>query len=188
MRIMITSLLLLVANQAVSGSSLPTQLGECAKIANHLERLTCYDQLAATAGNQAKVPSQPSLPAQAQAQPVAPVESVSPAPAKSQSAPVVAKTMTTPVQTTPSTNDFGFENKVVVETPDKINVSILEKERNANGHWRLVLANGQVWKQSTGGRYKIYDSRQSFIKKGALGSFFFGQEGLNRQMRVKRIK
>jgi hypothetical protein len=51
------------------------------------------------------------------------------------------------------------------------------------------LDNGQVWQQSNPGRFEYAGSdRAVTIRRAAFGSFLLSPEGLNRSIRVKRIK
>lgn len=53
----------------------------------------------------------------------------------------------------------------------------------------FALDNGQVWQQSTSGRFSYGGpDRPVTIRRAAFGSFILSPEGLNRTVRVKRIK
>ena len=167
------TLLVLACTPALAMDDLPARLNQCAQISNHLERLYCYDKV--TSDVNQSTAAKASAPAAAATQPS--TSTAAAQPTTSASAPVES-----------AVDEFGFENKKITATPDRLDVTITSKKRDPYGRWRITLANGQVWRQSDSSRYKIKDDLPSFIRKGALGSFFFGQEGLNRQMRVKRVK
>ena len=167
------TLLVLASAPTLALDDLPARLNQCAQISNHLERLYCFDKVTSDVNQSA---------AQAAKAPQSVATPVASAAAAPQPAPA-ANTRVVNV-----TDEFGFENKKSISTPERLDVTVSSKKRDPYGRWRITLTNGQVWKQSDSSRFKIKDDLPSFIRKGALGSFFFGQQGLNRQMRVKRVK
>lgn len=142
-------------------------LEACAHIEDSLERLVCYDNLAKQ--GEGKVQQPQELPQKARK-------------SKQKAAEVQAKTQAQ------SSNRFGFEHKKQEGTEqERIDVTLAERNEGPYGKWRMTLANGQVWKQ-TDNEYFSWDGNAYYIERGALNSFFFGREGSNRRMRVKRIK
>ena len=93
------------------------------------------------------------------------------------------------IKTQPLNTDyFGQEHKLVKVTPDKINVTISKAKKSLRGRLIITLDNGQEWHQTDSSSFRINKSAQTYIKKGALGSFIMGQQGRNKTMKVKRIK
>lgn len=152
--------LLAMTTHFVQAQSLTDKLNACRHINASQDRLACYDRL---------VPTKPA-------------DKV-----------IVAKTPTPvtkklPVQVKANTEYFGQEHKLRNTTPDKINVQIVSTKKSLRGKLQITLKNGQEWHQSDSSSFKISKDKQTYIKKGALGSFYMGQEGRNRTMKVKRIK
>jgi hypothetical protein len=150
-------------------------LAGCAKIASPLDRLECYDALAH------RLQVVPAAPGSASA-PVAPAAPVAP------TAPVaVAAPQTQAAAAAPA--DFGFESQRINETPDEVNARYDGEFLGWSGQTLFKLDNGQVWKQAQSGRVSYRRSNPAVtIRKGAFGSFRLSVEGLNKTIRVKRIK
>jgi len=83
---------------------------------------------------------------------------------------------------------FGQEHKLRNFTPDKINVEIVSITKSLRGKLKVTLKNGQEWHQTDSSSFKMSKEKKTYIKKGALSSFYMGQEGRNRTMKVKRVK
>jgi len=144
----------------VQAQSLTDKLNACRHINASQDRLACYDRL---------VPAKP-------ANKVIVTKT---------SKPVISKV---PIQVNTNTEFFGQEHKLRSTTPDRINVQVVSTKKSLRGKLKITLKNGQEWHQSDSSYFKISKDKQSYIKKGALGSFYMGQEGRNRTMKVKRIK
>lgn len=84
--------------------------------------------------------------------------------------------------------NFGQEYKLRNTTSDKINVSILSIKKSLRGKLKITLKNGQEWHQTDSSSFKIDKEKETYIKKGALSSFYMGQTGRNRTIKVKRVK
>jgi len=83
---------------------------------------------------------------------------------------------------------FGFESKQMAMTPEQLDVTVVKIKKGPRGKSTFFLASGQVWKQINNEQYRLKADQQVFIKKGALGSFFLGQNHRNKKIRIKRIK
>jgi len=84
---------------------------------------------------------------------------------------------------------FGFENKVNVITDDSIQSIAKGSYKRWKKKLKIPLENGQTWQViSSGELYFKVDNPKVTIEKGVLGSFFLGIEGVNRRLKVKRIK
>lgn len=152
-------------------------IARCAAIANALDRLDCYDALAE------RLPVMP-LETEDPAVEVAPEPPVAPAAEK------LPPQKPPPVAPTPATAaDFGFEVRAFDETPDQIESRYDGNFTGWTGRTLFRLENGQVWQQAQSGRVSYRKERPMItIKKGAFGSFRLKVEGLNRTVRVRRIK
>lgn len=172
---LLTGAVLLVSAQANAG--IEQQLTQCAGIADKLERLVCYDNLAAsiqvtTVTNNTTAPIA-----------VAPVVTPAAAPAAVATAAPVAAAATN------VEDNFGMEVKRVQEnTTDKIYLDVESIAEDAYGALKITFTNGQVWKQTENRKFNLKVGEKVFIEKAALGSFLMGTEDRNAKVRVKRLK
>ena len=175
-------------------------LADCAAINNSNARLACFDKLAGASGQAdtapvAAVPA-PAMPAAStQAAPPVPVASneATPIPV---SAPITTSaapaTEPTPVTGVSSYQDiFGLENQAAVKGIKKITSRIINDFDGWNGRTVFRLENGQVWVQ------KDVNSTMSWrgsshpiatIKRKAFNSYLLKVEGVNKSVRVNRVK
>ncbi|MEL6210134.1 MAG: hypothetical protein AAFR44_08120, partial [Pseudomonadota bacterium] len=157
-----------------------------------LDRLECYDALARTVG---APPAPPAARAPAPAPAPAPAATRTPAPAVAAAeppapAPAADKTGTaTPPVVSNRAEEFGFENERLKKDTTEV-VAYYDGEFTGwSGGTLFKLDNGQVWKQSQSGRvYFVKDRPKITIQRGAFGSYRLSVEGLNRTVRVKRVK
>jgi hypothetical protein len=172
---LLTGAVLLVSAQANAG--IEQQLTQCAGITDKLERLVCYDNLAAsiqvtTVTNNTTAPIA-----------VAPVVTPAAAPAAVATAAPVAAAATN------VEDNFGMEVKRVQEnTTDKIYLDVESIAEDAYGALKITFTNGQVWKQTENRKFNLKVGEKVFIEKAALGSFLMGTESRNAKVRVKRLK
>ena len=175
-------------------------LADCAAINNSNARLACFDKLAGASGQAdtapvAAVPA-PAMPAAStQATPPAPVASTETAPIPV-SAPITTSaapaTEPAPVTGVSSYQDiFGLENQAAVKGVKKISSRIINDFDGWDGRTVFRLENGQVWVQ------KDVNSTMSWrgsshpiatIKRKAFNSYLLKVEGVNKSVRVKRVK
>lgn len=174
---LLTGAVLLVSAQA--NAAIEQQLTQCAGITDKLERLVCYDNLAAsiqvtTVSNNTTAPIA-----------VAPVVTPAAAPAAvATAAPVAVAAAATNVE-----DNFGMEVKRVQEnTTDKIYLDVESIAEDAYGALKITFTNGQVWKQTENRKFNLKVGEKVFIEKAALGSFLMGTESRNAKVRVKRLK
>lgn len=172
---LLTCAVLLVSAQA--NAAIEQQLTQCAGITDKLERLVCYDNLAAsiqvtTVANNTTAPIA-----------VAPVVTPAAAPvAVATAAPVAAAA-------TNLEDNFGMEVKRVQEnTTDKIYLDVESIAEDPYGALKITFTNGQVWKQTENRKFNLKVGEKVFIEKAALGSFLMGTESRNAKVRVKRLK
>lgn len=172
---LLTGAVLLVSAQANAG--IEQQLTQCAGITDKLERLVCYDNLAAsiqvtTVTNNTTAPIA-----------VAPVVTPAATPAAVATAAPVAAAATN------VEDNFGMEVKRVQEnTTDKIYLDVESIAEDAYGALKITFTNGQVWKQTENRKFNLKVGEKVFIEKAALGSFLMGTESRNAKVRVKRLK
>ncbi len=170
----------LLANSLVFANADDRAMARCASIASPLDRLECYDALAQTMQvapppAPAPVAAVPTVAAPIPTPETAPMPTPAPAPV--------------PKVTSADKEDFGFEARRIEETPDEFSARYDGEFSGWSGQTLFKLENGQVWKQSQQGRVSYRRSRPMItIRKGSFGSFRLSVEGLNKTVRVKRIK
>ncbi|QDZ92565.1 type VI secretion protein [Shewanella decolorationis] len=172
---LLTGAVLLVSAQA--NAAIEQQLTQCAGITDKLERLVCYDNLAASI--------QATTVTNNNTAPIAVAPIVTPA------APPAAVATAAPVATAATNveDNFGMEVKRVQEnTTDKIYLNVESIAEDAYGALKITFTNGQVWKQTENRKFNLKVGEKVFIEKAALGSFLMGTESRNAKVRVKRLK
>lgn len=156
---------------ASSAGAQQATLKQCAEIEDSLERLVCYDNLA-----------KQQQPEKAERK-VKEKEIAKKQKDKGQK-PVEQRADDS------SEQSFGMEHKEKEEGElDRVEVEVASKEQGPYEKWKIVLSNGQVWKQTDSQSYFPWDENSVYyIERGAFNSFFFGREGSNRRLRVQRVK
>lgn len=159
---LLTATIFMVSAQANAG--IEQQLAQCAAMTDKLERLICYDNLAAS------------------------VQVVSATVATA----VIAQGVAAPSPAAAASNiedNFGMEAKRAQEDAiDKIYLDVESIAEDPYGALKITFTNGQVWKQTEGRKYNLKAGEKVFIEKAALGSFLMGTENRNAKVRVKRLK
>ncbi|MCL1078468.1 hypothetical protein D5R81_11090 [Parashewanella spongiae] len=146
---------ILFSTQSLAG--VEQELQQCATINDKLERLICYDKLAA--------------------RPSTAVNSVPSADTFGQSKSKVEA----------QKDDFG-QTKPKKDALERVELTIKKIKKHPYGNLIITFENGQVWKQTSVGKYRLKVGNKVFIKKGALGSFLLGTADRNTTIRVKRTK
>jgi len=167
LRLIAAGIILISAN-AYANADLGQQLSICAAKTDKLERLMCYDDLAANAKPSAHIMAADSAR-------VATTDNIIPA------APAVAMTQVVGV------DDFGLIQKTAGKV-DKIYSEVAAIKEGPYGELVITFTNGQVWKQSSPDRYRVKKGERVFIKAGALSSFLLGSDDHNATTRVRRLK
>lgn len=168
---------------AAQTDTLRESLTACAGLTDDALRLGCYDALAGLAAEEAPPPA----PAAARSYPL----EGDPAPAEPPAAdPAVPPTPPAPPAAPDRANMelFGFENRAT-EDIDEIKSRFAGRFEGWSGHTLFPLENGQVWRQTESDKLTwAADNPMITISKGVFGSFRLGVEGVNKSVRVERIK
>ena len=189
----------LLASSLVSGADngdSATAFMKCARIASDAQRLSCYDRLATElielgvpgpAAPTAAASAPPAKQAGTQAPPPAPTGTG--ATAETEAPAVISGGGAGAIATT----EEGFGLEAVKEAQDKDIKSVQSRYVGEFTGWdgdtTFPLENGQVWQQIESGRlsWKATDPMIT-IKRGFMGSYQLSVEGVNKKVRVKRIK
>ncbi len=139
---------------------------ECAKIIDNMERLTCYDRLFKAEIPQINQPK--TLPAKAQE-----------GEAETAGQPASPKDPTM----------FGLEHTMADKTPEQITATLSGSYKLWKKGMSVKLNNGQEWEILSNRKlYHAIDNPKVTIEKGAFGAFYMGIDGVNRKLKVKRLK
>lgn len=147
-----------------ASAGIEQQLANCAAIDGKLERLICYDDLAANAANQSTnktIASPVSTPV-----------------------PTAAVTVASPMTTE---ENFGKIYKADPAEINRLDMKVASVSKDPYGALKIRFENGQVWKQNDNRRFKLKQGDTVYIEKGALGSFLLGKQNINTTIRVKRL-
>jgi hypothetical protein len=173
----------------------------CMELRDDAARLACYDRLAGE-WVELGAPGLRSAPAAAPAGalPPAAIQGAPPLPVPETPA---AATSAAPVPATPRSVEhaatetrapmaeeyFGMESRAVGESLESISAYVVGGFRGWSGNTQFELSNGQVWEQATPGRFDYGAAdRAVTIRRGVFGSFILSPEGLNRNVRVRRVR
>ncbi len=171
-----------------ASADLNTDLRRCALILDSIERLACYDGLSKRAAAAATAP----VPTPVGADPAA---TAAAAPA-AQSAPPPVPPAAPPPETPPvaaadsaAREDFGLEEQRAAETK-LIRSRINGTFDGWSGKTEFVLENGQVWRQTAGGKLVAneIENPEVEIKRGFMGVYYLKVDGYNPTVKVRRIK
>ncbi|PWW14138.1 MULTISPECIES: hypothetical protein [Pseudidiomarina] len=156
---------------ATAQTAVDAELLRCADIKNALQRLVCFDELAAQVTVAQRGSDETAVAASA---PGASGMNRSARAAERSQADVKQK--------------FGKEHRTAIEdAPDRQYITITKLEQNARGYWVVETEDGQIWEQSESGTFLFKDNARYYIERGAFTSFFLSYEGTPRRIKVRRI-
>ena len=161
---------------AQAATQLEQQLASCAAKADKLDRLVCYDDLAAKVATQSATPAPVAAPVVTST--AAPVAAAAIAPAA----------VATSAASADAVDEFGIQRKPAETQIEKIYLQVKDVDADPYGAIVITFDNGQVWKQTDSRKYKLKQGESVYIEKGALGSFLLGVDDRNGTIRVKRLQ
>ena len=84
--------------------------------------------------------------------------------------------------------DFGLPPKAIDEEIDEITATITQLGESARGKLLVTLDNGMQWQQQDSQPMRLTTGLEVTIERGFLGAFFLSHDGVNRRIKVKRIR
>ena len=167
-------------------------LANCAAMKDATARLACFDRLAGVGANSGTAPVvTPARPATSTpATPSTPEPDVRSA--ATTPAPVEPAPEPVPVAGVSSYKDlFGMENQAAAKGIKKISSRIISDFDGWNGKTVFQLENGQVWKQkdvNSSLSWRGSNHPMATIKRKSFNSYLLSVEGINKSVRVTRVK
>lgn len=172
----ITALLCALSASQVHAESIGEAMEKCRNTDNSLKRLMCYDGVAKSLNQYEGVDAQVS-----QLRAYKPNNNV-----QTNSRPTVADQQ---VQSSEPTNDFGLEHKRdLTEAASEIAVTINAIKKSLRDKYVLTFSDGSVWQQTDQTYLRLKEGQAVSVERGLLGAFYLSVEGLNKRMKVKRVK
>ena len=156
--------------------SIGEAMEKCRNTENSLKRLMCYDRMAKSLNQYEGVNERVS-----QLNAYKPNNSAQdrPLPAPIDQQPVPSE----------QENDFGLEHKRdLTKATSEIAVTINAIKKNLRDKYVITFSDGSVWQQTDQTYMKLKAGQTVSVERGLLGAFYLGVEGLNKRMKVKRVK
>ncbi len=158
-----------LASLSANAENLKNNLAQCAKVNDSLARLVCFDDLAKKVTSSSDNIKQETI-----------------AGSVIKRDPVIAPSVSKEA-------NFGAEHlkKTNVSEEDLQVVFVVETlKKDQYGRWRFTFKNGQQWKQSDSGYFKVKVGESVLLKKGVLDAVYLKKNDpdSNRKIRVKRVK
>ena len=161
----------------VHAETVADALEKCRSTENSLKRLMCYDNVAKSLNKYEGSDAQ-----------IGPLQTYK-ATKGNQVNPQPDLSSKGHVQASEPKNDFGLEYKRdLSKEASEIAVTIVSIEKNLRDNHIITFSDGSVWRQTDGTYMKLEEGQPVAIERGILGAFFLSVEGLNKRMKVKRVK
>ncbi|WDE05476.1 hypothetical protein SG34_000560 [Thalassomonas viridans] len=153
---------------ATRAADLRTELRTCAASKDSLSRLACYDKLA----------QQSRLAGEDAGMPVKPRQKTA------------ADNKTATAAGGNQADNFGKAHlQAVAEVENGSMFSVIDKVQELHyGKLALTLTNGQVWHQTDNNKLLLEAGDKVELMEGMLSAIYLRKDGLNKRIRVKRIK
>jgi hypothetical protein len=168
---------------AFSGDSLKDSLNRCAGINNVINRLACFDELAAsiaisTVDTKAlsKSDSTTSVVKNTNAQTIDDSSQAKEASVNAQ-----------------QESDFAKEHlkktsKAREDEVDHLELTVSKLKKLIRGEWKIYFGNNQIWQQKDTAKIRLKVGDRVIIEKGAMTAFYLKKVDTNNRIRVKRIQ
>ncbi len=147
-----------------------TGLQRCAALAADSQRLACYDRLAFGPSAKARAAKTPVI-------------------AASISTDTPALEARTPADTATGFGAEGLPHRSSTSSADSIRSRVMGELEGWQKGDLFRLENGQIWKSLDDRRsFKRMRSPEVTVRRGLFGSYFLNFDGVNTQLRVRRIE
>ena len=167
--------------------ALQAQLQQCAKIDNVIQRLACFDELAAS--TVVPVVSAPKMePAPEPLREPVPAAVTKPQP-EPESALAVAPPTPAPMPDA-SVGEKYLPLKDIKKGPDRVEMVLVAAEKDRYGRWVYTFDNDQIWRQLEP-RYAKKPNElpiSARLSEGVMGSFALRIGNRDKVIKVKRLK
>lgn len=155
--------ILFIGQVAASDStSLKKELIFCAKVADNLSRLTCFDKLALQFENKAIVMQEEKV--------------IAEAPAAIQKSDTFAK------------DHLKKTEEEVANQVTEITGRITKLSKLPRGEWQISLDNGQKWQQKGSTYLNLKVGQEVVLQIGAFSAIYLKKVDSNKRIKVRRIK
>jgi hypothetical protein len=175
------ALLLMTPAAFATSVDLKTQLQSCQQISDEEQRLSCFDQIVA----QLNIRSE-AIPV---AEPSGNLTTLAPTRVAETTAVTHQAAATTAVETQQSVKDeFGLKKPDPVDELQEISSVVKSTALDKRKKLLITLENGQQWQQIDQGYIRIKAGDRCMVKRGAIGSYLLGVEGITKTIRVRRVE
>lgn len=189
-RLCVLSCIVLGSSLSSSADTLEERLAACQTVSDSLERLACFENIANESAEQPSLES--TAPQRSTAAPTelapsaiveapAPVASVAPAPSTEQQA------SSLPAREKPVARPKPV--KVAKDEPKRYEGLVKKAQYDATGKLLVQLTNGEIWKQTSRGRFRLPPAGSGVrVRKSFSGAWFlkFDHDGRESKMTLKR--
>lgn len=158
---------------------------KCRATENSLKRLMCYDRMAKSLSQYDDTDMQMSeMPALPRAKPKPSTANVPASRPRVAAAPAPAVTE----ERDPEAS-FGLDRKrTPADEVSEVVLTIADLSEGVRGKTVVTFSDGAVWQQVDNTYLKLEKGQTVSIEKGLFGAFFLSVEGLNKRLKVKRVK
>ncbi|BFT28995.1 hypothetical protein D210916BOD24_01710 [Alteromonas sp. D210916BOD_24] len=157
---------------SVQAETVSEALNKCRNTDNSLKRLVCYDRVAKSLDQYQGANED--------------IGTIQPFPVVRQQGAGNAPTMS---PRRDAASEFGLENKKKeTHVLEELALTITDISDSLRGKKVVTFSDGSVWQQTDNNYLKIEVGQTVTIERGVLGAFFLSVEGLNKRMKVKRLK
>lgn len=176
----VATLLCAFSSFNVFAESIGDALEKCRNTDDSLKRLICYDKVAKSLNQFDGVDAQVNQLSEYKMAKTNAGNSREQAPSKRPDL---------PAKPAKPANEFGLEHKRdLASEASEITVTISSFDKNSRDKHTITFSDGSIWRQTDDTYLKLQEGQVVSIERGLFGAFFLSVEGLNKRMKVKRVK